>query len=261
MTERWQVAGTAAEAYERYLVPAFFGPFADRLIELATPRPTDRTLDVACGTGAVARRIAPLVGSVTGLDLNEGMLAVARAAEPAVDWLAGDACALPIPDASFDLVLCQQGVQFFPDRTAGLREMRRVLAPGGRLAISVWRAAEHNPGWLRLAEALDRHAGAAGAMMRAPFSLSDGAELRELVEGAGFEDVSMRIRIVPVRFPSAGDLLSRQEVASPLAEPLSALPPESRDALGRDFAAALLPYTDDDGVCFPMQTHIITASA
>ncbi len=261
MTERWQVVGTAAEAYERYLVPAFFGPFAERLIELARPRPDDRALDVACGTGIVARRIAPLVSSATGLDLNPGMLEVARAAEPAIDWLAADACALPLPDASLDLVLCQQGVQFFPDRSAGLCEMRRVLAPGGRLAVSVWRAAEHNPGWLRLAEALDRHAGEAGAIMRAPFSLSDGAELRDLVRSAGFSDVSVSIRIVPVRFPSAGDLLSRQEVASPLAGPLSALSGESRDALACDFATALLPHTDDDGVCFPMETHIVTASA
>jgi SAM-dependent methyltransferase len=260
MTERWQVAGTAAEAYERYLVPAFFGPFADRLIELAAPRATDRVLDVACGTGIVARRVAPLAKTTTGVDLNEGMLAVARAAEPAVDWLAGDACALPLPDASFDLVLCQQGVQFLPDRTTGLREMRRVLAPGGRLAVSVWRAAEHNPGWLRLAEALERHAGEAGAMMRAPFSLSDGAELRDLVRSAGFRDVATHIRVLPVWFPSAGDLLSRQEVASPLAGPLAALSDESRDALTRDFATALLPYTDDDGVCFPMQTHIVTAT-
>jgi SAM-dependent methyltransferase len=261
MTERWQVAGAAAEAYERYLVPAFFGPFADRLIELAQPRPTDRALDVACGTGVVARRIAPLVSSATGLDLNEDMLAVARTAEPAIDWLAADACALPLEDASIDLVLCQQGVQFFPDRTAGLREMRRVLAPDGRLAVSVWRAAVHNPGWLRLAEALERHAGEAGAMMRAPFSLSDGAELCDLVRSAGFRDVSVRIRVVPVRFPSASELLSRQQVASPLAGPLSELPAAERDALERDFSRALAPHTDDDGVCFPMETHVVTASA
>jgi SAM-dependent methyltransferase len=261
LTERWQVAAAAAEAYERYMVPAFFGPFAERLIELAAPRPADRVLDVACGTGIVARRIAPRVSSVTGLDLNAGMLDVARAAEPTIEWLEADACALPLPDAAFDLVLSQQGVQFLPDPATGLREMRRVLAPGGRLAVSVWRDAVHSPGWLRLAEALDRHAGEAGTIMRAPFSLSDAAELRGLVHSAGFRDVSVRIRMLPVRFPSASDLLSRLEVASPLAGPLSALSRETREVLARDFAIALRPHTDDDGVCFPMETHIVTASA
>jgi SAM-dependent methyltransferase len=256
----WQLEGTAAEAYERYLVPAFFGPFADRLVELAAPRPADRALDVACGTGIVARRIAARVARAVGLDSNPGMIEVARTVEPSIDWRAAEAGAMPLPDASFDLVLCQQGLQFFPDRRAALREMRRVLVPGGRLAISAWRAAEHNPGWLRLAEALDRHAGReAGAIMRAPFALGADA-LRDLVRGAGFRDVAVRIRIVPVRFPSARALLFRQQVASPLAGPLSALPDETHEALVIDFAAALRPYADDDGVSFPMETHVVTAS-
>jgi hypothetical protein len=136
--------------------------------------------------------------------------------------------------------------------------MRRVLSPGGRIAISVWRAAEHNPGWLRLAEALDRHAGPEiSAIMRAPFALG-AQELRDLL--ADFRDVAVRIRIAAVRFPSASELLFRQEVASPLAGPLSALTEERRDALSRDIADALRPHTDDDGVCFPMETHVVTAT-
>ena len=255
---RWQLEGTAAEEYERYLVPALFGPFADRLIELAQPRPSDRALDVACGTGIVARRIAPRVRRVVGLDLNPGMVEVARAADPSIEWLAADAVAMPLPDEAFDLVLCQQGVQYFSDRAHGLGEMRRVLAPGGRLAISAWRAAEHNPGWLRLVEALERHAGPeVGAIMRAPFALG-AEELRDLV--ADFRDVAVRIRIGAVRFPSARDLLFRQEVSSPLAGPLSALTDETREALCRDVADALRPHTDDEGVCFPMETHVVTAT-
>ena len=254
----WQPEGNAAEAYEQYLVPAFFGPFAERLIELAAPRPADRALDVACGTGIVARQIASRVHRSVGLDPNAGMLAVARAVEPSIEWVAAEAGAIPLPDAAFDLVLCQQGLQFFPDRAAGLREMRRVLVPGGRLALSAWRAAEHNPGWLRLAEVLDRHAPEAGAMMRAPFSLG-GADLRVLVREAGFRQVAVRIRICSVRFPSPGDLLLRQEVASPLAGPLSALTDDAREALIRDFTDALQPHADDDGVSFPMETHVVTA--
>ena len=256
----WQLGGDAAAAYERYLVPAFFAPFAERLVERAAPRAADRALDVACGTGIVARKLAARVQRVIGLDPTAGLLDVARSVAPAIDWIAAEAGAIPLPDASFDLVTCQQGVQFFPDRAAGLRELRRVLAPGGRLAISVWRAAEHNPGWLRLAEALDRHAGPeAGAIQRRPFSLG-GADLRVLLRDAGFRGVTVRIDVGSVRFPSAGDMLHRQEVASPLAGPLSELSDDAREALVHDFTDALRPYADDDGVTFPMETHVVTAT-
>jgi SAM-dependent methyltransferase len=255
----WQLRGDAAEAYERYLVPAFFAPFADRLIDLAAPRLADRALDVACGTGIVARKLSALVHRTVGLDPNAEMLAVARAKAPSLEWVQAEAGAMPLPDAAFDVVACQQGVQFFPDRAAGLREIRRVLVPGGRLAVSAWRASVHNPGWMRLAEALDRHAGpAVGALQRVPFSLGP-AELRALLHEAGFRSIAVRIAIHAVRFPSAGELLLRQEAASPLAGPLSALAADVRETLIRDFTEALRPHTDDDGVSFPMETHLVTA--
>jgi SAM-dependent methyltransferase len=118
----WQLAGCLPENYERHLVPALFGPWAAQLVELAAPGPGERVLDVACGTGIVARRAAALVqpgGAVAGLDSNRGMLEVARAAaaevRPVIDWRAGDAADLPFPDGVFEVVLCQQGLQFFPE--------------------------------------------------------------------------------------------------------------------------------------------------
>src|SRR5262245_34564795 len=121
---QWQLAGTAAELYEEILVPTGFRPWATDLLELADLKPGERVLDVACGTGIVARLAAPQVGTtgeVTGLDLNAGMLQVARSlpAPPgaSVTWIEGSALAMPLPDASFDVVLCQQGVRFFPLQT------------------------------------------------------------------------------------------------------------------------------------------------
>ncbi len=134
--EQWQVMGNAAEIYQRALVPAIFGPWAPRVVELAGLRPGERVLDVACGTGVVARLAAEAVGAdgrVAALDMNPGMLAVAAAVPAkgaAIEWIEGSAEALPFADAGFDAVCCQLGLQF-PDREGALHEMARVAVPGG----------------------------------------------------------------------------------------------------------------------------------
>ena len=134
----------ASAAYERVMVPAVFGPWAKELLDIAVLAPGMRVLDVACGTGIVARLAAPQIGPtgrVVGLDTNEATLGVARAQpQPTgahAEWRQGDATKLPFPDAEFDTVLCQHGLQYVPDWTAALREMKRVLASGGRLALSI----------------------------------------------------------------------------------------------------------------------------
>src|SRR5262249_56846905 len=157
---------------------------------LAALQPGERVLDVACGTGVVARHAAQKVGSaghVTGLDLNPGMLAVARALPPPsgapITWVESSAVAMDVPEASCDVVLCQQGLQFFPDRPASLREMHRVLRSGGRLVLSVWSGIDRSPGFAVLAEALKhRISPEAGALMTSgPFRLILGAGMPTLV--------------------------------------------------------------------------------
>lgn len=264
----WQLAGSSAEAYERYAVPAWSRPLAEQLVELAAPGRGERVLDVACGTGIVARLAAQHVGErgvVCGLDLNEGMLAVARAASaevsPSIQWRQGDAAAMPLPEGAFDLVVCQQGLQFFPEREAALREMHRVLAPGGRLALSVLRPITYNRGWgVTLADALERHAGPeAGAMMRSPFPEGDAAELRELLISAGFHDVGVRIVVATARYPTPAELVLWEAASSPLAGPLGALDEDTREALIADFAGEIRDYTDDQGVVLPAETYVALA--
>jgi len=171
--EPWPLGGNADALYERYLVPAIFGPWAVDLVALAAPQPGERVLDVACGTGVVARLLAPHVGAtgtVVGLDPDAGRLAVARALPPVpgtvVEWREGDVHALPFPAAVFDLVSCQQGLQFFADRLTALREISRVLVPGGRLALNVWRSIRDNPGAAAMAEALEHHVSPEAAAAR-----------------------------------------------------------------------------------------------
>jgi ubiquinone/menaquinone biosynthesis C-methylase UbiE len=134
----WQLTGNSSDAYQELLVPAIFAGWAERLVDLAGLAPDDRVLDVACGTGAVTRVAAARVlptGTVTGTDVNPAMLATARqatGADVAIEWHEADALALPFPDGAFDAVLCQQAMQFIVPRDGAAREIRRVLAGGGR---------------------------------------------------------------------------------------------------------------------------------
>src|SRR5918995_766363 len=240
--EQWQLEESSAEAYERYLVPLFFAPGAQYLIELAALGVGERVLDVACGTGIVARSAAPRVGDngrVVGLDLNEGMLAVARTTSsdirPPIEWRQGDARDIPFSDAAFDVVFCQQGLQFFSDRSAALREVHRVLVPNGRLALSVMRPIEHNPAYVLLAEALERHVGPdGGTMMRSPFPSLSTDELRDLIMRAGFRDVRILIGIGPTRYPSAKEFVRREATSSPLAGPIGSLSDDVFEVLIHD---------------------------
>jgi SAM-dependent methyltransferase len=265
--EGWQLGEDSAEAYERYLVPAIFTEMADRLLDLARLGEGERVLDVGCGTGIVARRAAPRVGStgtLVALDLNEGMLRVARRmssdVQPRIQWRQGDAAAPPFPDGAFDLVVCQQALQFFSEPEKALCAMRRVLAPGGRAAIAALRPIACTPAYVPLADALDRHVGAdAGTMMRSPFPGWDRETFRRIVAQGGFGDVRVRIEVGRERYPSAEEMLRWEAASSPLAGPLGELRPETRAALVREIDRSLEPYRDDDGVTFPMETWVAIA--
>jgi len=222
--DQWQVDGSAPELYQRYLVPAITALWAADLVERAAPRSGERILDVACGTGVVARLAAKHVttGRVVGLDINSGMLAIARslpqADGPPVEWYEGSALEMPFPDAAFDLVLCQLGLQFFPDRPAALREMERLLTRGGRLALSVYSAIEHTPAANALAKALDEHLGpGASVVKRSEHALADAEELRGARVRAGLRDVTIDTVTQTIRFSSAREYVRLQIAATPMA--------------------------------------------
>ncbi|WP_440763342.1 methyltransferase domain-containing protein [Natronorubrum sp. DTA7] len=264
----WQLEQPASEAYERYLVPPLFAPWAERLLDAVELQDGDRLLDVACGTGIVARSAVSRVGergAVVGLDINEGMLAVAAETtdaepRPPIDWRRGDATDLPFPDGRFDVVCCQQALQFVDEPSAALEEMHRVLASGGRAALSVWRPLEYQPGYVVAADALERHIGdEAGAMMRSPFPAWDGDALRTLAREAGFDDVSITIEIGSMRYPSIEEFVRREAASSPLAEPIAAAEGTVRDELIRAVEDGLDAYTDHEGVVFPMESYCLTA--
>ncbi|HEV2120929.1 MAG TPA: class I SAM-dependent methyltransferase [Candidatus Bathyarchaeia archaeon] len=258
--------GSGPEIYERYMVPSLFGPWAVDLVKLAAPVRGESVLDVACGTGIVARLAAQHsgpMGKVVGLDLNPSMLTVARSASAgteSIEWREGNAMALPFSDKTFDLVLCQQGLQFFPDRLASSKEMHRVLVPGGRLALSVWTSISNCPGFQSLTEALANHIGSeAAAFMRSPFSLASESELRSLVERAGFHNVKIHTAFKGLFFPSPDEFVKRYVAASPLGPMVARAESRSQQALLEDVSEALQSCVNDDGLTFPIETHFVLA--
>jgi ubiquinone/menaquinone biosynthesis C-methylase UbiE len=263
----WQLSGSASEAYERYIVRAFMRVWTDALLDVAKVAAGTRILDVACGTGVVARQAASRLGKhghVVGVDLNEGMLAVARTrpqpSDASIEWKQGNATALPVSEATFDVVLCQQGLQFFPDKPAALRDMRRVLVPTGRLVLSVWRRISHCPWQRAVADALERHVGTEAATgIRGAFALADREELRSLISAGGFRTVRIRIDSQMIRYPSLEEAVPGYPSATPVAAVAATLDEPTRAAILRDIKTSLQPYMDDDGLAAPIEAHVAVA--
>ena len=261
--QQWQVVGSAPENYERYLVPAIFAPWASDLVELAGLRSTDRVLDVACGTGIVARLAAKRIrgGRVVGLDLNAGMIAVARSIAPEIEWQEGNALEISASDGSFDVVLCQQGLQFFPDRAAAASQMRRVLVSGGRVAVACWSSITMSPGFDALLAALRRHCPDGVGFMMAPFSLSDSEEFSRILSEAGFKEPRFQLKSRALEFPSIGEFVRRYVSGSPLAGPVGQLDSQGKKHLIDDVNTALAAYVGTGGLRFPITNQLISAFA
>jgi ubiquinone/menaquinone biosynthesis C-methylase UbiE len=252
-------------------VPAVTAGWAASLVERAGLHRGERVLDVACGTGVVARAAAERVGRtgrVAGVDINAAMLEVARALPygpgAGVSWVRGNVLRLPFAEASHDVVLCQLGLQFVPDRPAALAQMRRVLAPGGRLGLSVYGPIEHNPAAFALAQALDRRLGPdASVTKRAEHALADAALLRTLAREAGFRQITIVTQTRTIRFASVSAYVRIQLAATPLASLPQHQPgrpaQQLAELLTADAAAALQPHQTANGLAFPQEAHVLVA--
>ncbi len=259
--ETFQLSGDAAEVYESKFVPAIFGEWAPHLVEAAGVAAGQAVLDVACGTGVVAREAAERLagrGRVVGLDLNEGMLAVARRIRPDIEWHHGDAADLPFPAASFDVVLCQAALMFFPDRVKALGEMARVVTAEGTVAVQVWGSLESQPGYRPFAEIAARHAGREAIdLVDAYFCLGDLDLVAGLFAEAGLAVTATQTRIGAVRFGSIDEFVAAEVESTPLVDLVdddayARIREECREALGE--------FRESDGTTeIPIEGHLVTA--
>ena len=263
--EQWHISRAAAELYESIVARHILGPWTPVLVEAARLAAGERVLDLACGTGLVARLAASRVGArgrVTGVDLNSGMISVAESLPvpdgARIEWIEGSALAIPLPEASVDVVLCQQGLQFFPDKALALREMGRVLDRGGRLAVSVWASAGvYNSA---VGEALARFIGEDSASrFCASRKVPAKDELERLAIGAGFSDVNVRTSRMDVRLPGLDRFVLDHLAGTPMAASVEAAGSESRASIAASVMRAMQRFNDGDGVRYPEEIHIVTA--
>jgi SAM-dependent methyltransferase len=262
------VAGGWAEHAD--YVDARAAQATDRLLELAAPRPGERVLELACGPGglglAAARRVAP-GGEVVLSDVAAEMTAIAAARAEALGLTNVSTRELDLehidePDGCYDVVLCREGLMFAPDPAAAVREMGRVLRPGGRVALAVWGPRERNP-WLGLV--LDAASAQLGKPVPppgvpGPFSLDDADRLAGLLCDATLDDVAVSELAVPLRARSFEEWWTRTTaLAGPLATMLAALPEDARRALRARARAAIGDYETPDGLEFPGVTLVAVA--
>jgi SAM-dependent methyltransferase len=266
-TEQWQLTDDAAARYERCVARYILAPWAPMLVDAAHVATGERVLDVACGTGVVTREAARRVGAAgrcVGIDLNRGMIAVAQSiaasGDGRIEWVEGNALDLPFPRMTFEVVLCQQGLQFFPDRVKALREMRRVLVTRGRAALSVWRSAGPYNGAVGAALARHIDSGTADRFLASRAAPSRD-ELAESAAAAGFIDVRLDVSRIHVHLPRIERFALEHLAATPVAATVASAGPDARAEVATSVAQAMRQYVDGDGVTYPEETHVLTARA
>lgn len=260
-TEKFLISAEQAEAYEERFVPALFRQWVEPVLEGAGPGPGDRLLDVACGTGVVARAAVDLVapgGSVTGVDLNPAMLTVAQRVAPGIEWRQGDAAALPFDDDAFDVVTCQAAIFFFPDPTGALTEMGRVIRPGGRVVVQAFSSLPAQPAYGPWVDMVARHAGPdAVTMLGTYWTHGDPESMRSRCDDAGLRVSAVHEHTRPAFFPDIETMVLTEVNATPLRERLDQA---ALDRILAESPEVLGHFVRDDRLVIPLSGYVLAAT-
>jgi len=259
-------SGAVPENYERYLVPLLFRPYAEELARRAAALKPHRILETAAGTGVVTDALADALpgAEITATDLNQAMLDVAatRVLSPKVSFRQADALDLPFEDASFDLVVCQFGVMFYPDKVRGNSEVRRVLRDSGRYLVAVWDAIEHNPmSDLTQQTMIEQFPDNPPLFMRrGPFSYHEPEWIERDLKAAGFSNISIDTVRLMSRSGSADEAARGLCYGSPMRIELEEYGPGALDDVFAKLSRSAQRFDGPNGFEAPMSAHIVTAT-
>lgn len=266
--EHWQMDASAPELYERYLVPAITSIWANDLLDRVKLKREESVLDIACGTGIVARLAQERghLGKLVGIDLNTAMLGIARSKSATIEWIEGSALDLPFDRGKFDVVLCQLGLQFFPDRPLALKEMARVLKPDGRVGLSVYSSIERTPAAHAFVQALDACLGPEASRTKRSEHLScDVQEVGNWLKQAGFDAVDVAVVAKQITFPSMRDYVRFQLKATPMAALVSEKDAPEQESLIEKVAENAVARLHSSmlhagRLTFPQESFVVMAS-
>jgi SAM-dependent methyltransferase len=263
----FHLSTNAAESYERQKVPAIFAPMAEATLKAISLPQRAHVLDVACGTGVVARSVASRLAEpskIVGADLNPAMVEIARQIVSndthEFEFVTAPAETMPFDDGVFDFVFCQHGLQFFPDKPAALAEMRRVIKVGGKLNITCWSAIP--PFFQVVRDVLGSHLGADAAKTAvAPFVWNDGAHIQSLIGAAGF-DCPIPLQLNVDRKMSGSPEAMREELLATPNEPALLDAGENTiDTIVLEILEGVAQYRDGQMLTMPQQAHLFQAVA
>ncbi|WUR81253.1 class I SAM-dependent methyltransferase [Streptomyces phaeochromogenes] len=263
----FQLKGSAPERYEEYGAP-INAPFVEAVLDAVDLCPGHQVLDLACGTGFVARAAAARVGPtghVAAADFNEGMLKVAAAKAPRmypdIEFTPAPADRLPYPDDTFDAVLCQQGVQFFPDLGAALVEASRVLRAGGRFAATAWAARDRSPYFVAHDRAITEYGGPEAEAHFAMAFSCPAERLTAALTDAGFHDVVSHDVTFGITLPPLAAFARGHLSAVPWGQAIEeAGGPDRLTQAAEAVAATLTDHTNPDGTAtLPFTSTLVTA--